>query len=158
VTAAPREPEAVQRFVESFASALVAGGMPRMPGRVFGALLADDAGRLTAAELTERLQASPAAISGAVRYLTQVGLVTRERRPGSRRDHYRVENDLWYEATLRREPFLDRWERSLREGVDALGPDTPAGRRLADTLEFFAFLHEEMPRLLERWRERRAAT
>jgi DNA-binding transcriptional regulator GbsR (MarR family) len=122
---------------------------------VFAALLATDSGGLTAAELAERLQASPAAISGAVRYLVQVALVAREREPGSRRDRYRLLNDLWYEAALRREPLLTRWERAMREGMAALGPDTPAGRRMAESVEFFEFLQEELPAVLARWRARR---
>jgi DNA-binding transcriptional regulator GbsR (MarR family) len=150
-----RDDAAVRRFIEGFAAALADGGVPRMPARVFAALLATDSGRLTAAELAERLEVSPAAISGAVRYLTQVALVSREREPGSRRDSYRVLNDLWYEAVLRREPLLARWERSMREGVRALGADTPAGARMAESTAFFEFLQEELPALLERWRARR---
>jgi hypothetical protein len=40
--------------------------------------------------------------------------------------------------------------------VDILGPNTPAGARLAETLAFFEFLQEEMPEVLNRWRSRRA--
>jgi DNA-binding transcriptional regulator GbsR (MarR family) len=152
-----RDEQAVARFIEDFASALAEGGVPRMPARVFAALLATDSGRLTAAELAERLRVSPAAISGAVRYLTQVALVSREREPGSRRDHYRLLNDLWYEASLRREPLLTRWERSMQEGMEALGADTPAGARLAESKAFFEFLQDELPAVLERWRARRGA-
>ena len=74
----------VARFIERFAAVLEESGVPRMPARVFVALLAEDSGSLTAAQLAQRLQVSPAAISGAVRYLTQVSLVGREREPGSR--------------------------------------------------------------------------
>jgi DNA-binding transcriptional regulator GbsR (MarR family) len=59
---------AIARFVERFALTLLKTGLPRMPARVFAALLTAPDGRLTAAELAERLQVSPAAISGAVRY------------------------------------------------------------------------------------------
>jgi DNA-binding transcriptional regulator GbsR (MarR family) len=152
-----RDEQAVGRFIESFAAALVDGGVPRMPARVFAALLATDSGRLTAAELAERLQVSPAAISGAVRYLAQVSLVSREREPGSRRDHYRLLNDLWYEAALRREPLLTRWERAMRDGMEALGADTPAGARMAESMAFFEFLQEELPAVLARWRARHGA-
>src|SRR5262249_51235002 len=118
----------------------------------FAALLASDSGRLTAAELAERLQVSPAAVSGAVRYLVQVDLVAREREPGSRRDVYVIGHDAWYEAVGRRERLLGRWERLARRGVEALGAGTPAGERMAETAAFFEFLEEEMPALLERWR------
>jgi DNA-binding transcriptional ArsR family regulator len=146
---------AVDRFVERFAAILEQSGVPRMPARVFVALLATDSGSLTAAQLAERLLASPAAISGAVRYLVQVGLISREREPGSRRDRYRVDDDTWYEATLRREHLLARWEESAGEGIDVLGAATPAGRRMAESRAFFAFLRREMPVLLERWRQER---
>jgi DNA-binding transcriptional regulator GbsR (MarR family) len=149
-----RNPEAVARFIERFASVMVEGGVPRMPARVFAALLTRDDGRLTSAELAALLRVSPAAVSGAVRYLEQVSLVGREREPGSRRDRYVIQHDLWYEAVLAREPLLARWERALGEGVEALGADTPAGERLEGSVAFFEFLQEEMPALLARWRAR----
>ena len=147
--------DAVERFVERFGSVLEEGGVPRMPARVFAALLATDAGRLTSAELAERLQISPAAVSGAVRYLIQVNLVGREREPGSRRDVYYLHNDVWYEAIVNREPLLTRWQRAIEDGVTAVGADTPAGLRLTETAEFFAFLQAEMPAMLARWRAQR---
>ena len=45
-------------------------------------------------------------------------------------------------------------ERALNEGVDALGADSPAGRRLENSVAFFEFLQAEMPAMLERWRAR----
>jgi DNA-binding transcriptional regulator GbsR (MarR family) len=148
-----RDPEAVSGFIERFAVALAEAGFPRMPARVFAGLLATDSGRLTAPQLAELLQVSPAAISGAVRYLAQVNLASREREPGSRRDYYRVHDDVWYEAIAHRDQVLARWERSLREGIDVLGRDSAAGARMAETLAFFEFLQRELPALLKRWRE-----
>lgn len=148
---------AAARFTEHFAAQLVWAGMPRMPARVFAALLASDSGALTAAELGERLHVSPAAVSGAVRYLTQQFMVTREREPGSRRDLFRVHSNQWYEALTNRDSVLQRWESALREGIGHLGPDSPAGHRLAETLAFFEFLQEELAGMMSRWRTRRAA-
>ncbi|MFG2696121.1 GbsR/MarR family transcriptional regulator [Kitasatospora sp. NPDC048407] len=151
---AQRDPAAVSEFVERFATVLTDAGFPRMSARVFTALLTADSGRLTSAELGELLQISPAAVSGAVRYLTQVDLVSREREPGTRRDRYRIHDHVWYEATANRDRTLSRFDSSLAEGVDALGPDTPAGQRLAESLEFFAFLRVEIQQMLQRWRDR----
>ena len=131
-------------------------GVPPMPARVFAALLVTDSGRLTAAELTELLGASPAAISGAVRYLEQVGMISRQREPGSRRDVYLLRNDLWYEISLGRDQVLAHWANAARDGAEILGPDTPAGQRLADSHDFFVFLRQELPALLERWRAHKA--
>jgi DNA-binding transcriptional regulator GbsR (MarR family) len=152
-----RNDEAVRRFVERFALNLTEAGMPRMPARVFSAVLVAEDGRRTAAELADQLGVSPAAISGAVRYLTQLRLLSREREPGERVDHYRVSSDTWYEAITRRDEMVARWLQDLAEGVKAVGPDTPAGARLEETRAFFEYLLQEVPRLLERWRARRLA-
>ncbi|MEH0576985.1 MULTISPECIES: MarR family transcriptional regulator [Streptomyces] len=150
-----RDPEAVSRFVESFAAQLVEAGMQRMPARVFAALLSSDEGSMTSAELGEQLQISPAAVSGAVRYLTMTHMVSREREPGSRRERYRVHGDQWYEALTNREAIIKRWEGALRDGVSSLGAETPAGRRMAETLAFFEFLEGEVAAMMERWRVHR---
>ncbi|MFI1728783.1 GbsR/MarR family transcriptional regulator [Streptomyces acidicola] len=151
-----RDPEAVSRFVERFASYLTEAGMPRMAARVFAALLSSDTGGLSSAELGEQLQISPAAVSGAVRYLAQQHMVSREREPGSRRDLYRMHGNQWYEVLASRDGVIKRWEEALREGVDNLGPTTPAGRRIAETLAFFEFVETEYAGMMERWRVHRA--
>ena len=152
-----RDDEAVRRFVERFALNLAEAGMPRMPARALAAVLAAEDGRRTAAELADQLGVSPAAVSGAVRYLTQLRLLSREREPGERVDHYRVSSDTWYEAIARRDEMVARWLQDLAEGVKAVGPDTAAGARLEDTRAFFEYLLEEIPRLLDRWRAQRLA-
>jgi DNA-binding transcriptional regulator GbsR (MarR family) len=147
----PRDEEAIAAYRERYAAVLAEAGIPRMPARVFAALMVSDTGRLTAADLTSMLQASPAAISGAIRYLAQLNLVSRQHEPGSRRDHYEIRDDVWQEAILNREPIMVRWVDSAREGAELLG-DTPAGRRLRVSQAFYEFVVKEMPDLMERWR------
>lgn len=152
-----RDEQAVRRFVERFAAGLVEAGMPAMPARVFSALLATDSGRLTAAELATQLDASPAAISGAVRYLALVGMISRERMPGSRRAVYAVLSDVWYEVSIRQDQAITRWVAAAREGVEVLDPATPAGQRMAETLDFILFIQREMAEIMVRWRAHQAA-
>ena len=123
-----RDPDAVRRFIERLASVLADAGFPRMPARVFAALLASEPGRLNAAELAELLQVSPAAVSGSVRYLSQVGLVSRESEPGSRRVGYRVPDDVWDQVLRLRDQVL---ERSSRPCGKASRYWTPARRPVA---------------------------
>jgi DNA-binding transcriptional regulator GbsR (MarR family) len=142
--------------VERFAVLLDEAGMPRMPARVFAYLVMEDRDGFTARELADALHVSPAGISGAVRYLTQAGMIVRERTPGARRDHYRLHDDIWYESTLERIGLLRRWEQLLAETIELVGPDR-AGRSLLETRAYLAFLQEAYPELLERWRERKRA-
>jgi DNA-binding transcriptional regulator GbsR (MarR family) len=145
---------AEQKFVEDFASTLYASGVPRMPARVFSCLLISETGRLTAAELAECLQVSAAAVSGAVQYLGTVHLVRRVREPGSRRDVYVVEHDVWYQATVSQDALLKRWIDQLAAGLDLVGANSAAGARLSESQDFFIFLLEEMEHLRTRWAER----
>jgi DNA-binding transcriptional regulator GbsR (MarR family) len=148
--------EAVLRFVEQFALVLVEAGIPRMPARVFAYVLAVDADRHTAAELAAGLRVSPAAISGAVRYLVQVGLLGKEREPGSRSDHYRVyEQDIWSTIMRQQDPVLKRTEDVLARGLGLLDETRPGGRRVRETLEFYRFIRSDLKALLDRWSEHR---
>lgn len=151
-------PDRVAEFVERFAADLVAAGFQRMAARVFACLTVSERGALSSAELAERLRISPAAISGAVRYLDQIHLISREREPGSRRERYRLHQDVWYQAMTRRDQSLKRWESTVRSGVDVVGADSAAGRRLTETADFMAFLEEQMGMIMERWHARRAVS
>ena len=143
-------------YIERFTAVLVAAGFPPMPARVYVALLVAESGRLSAAELAERLRVSPAAVSGAVRYLTQVGLVHKERVPGSRRDYYRTPGNIWDDLIRMRDRVMSRWAALAREGIDLVGPDTAAGARMAEQAAFLEFATREMSDLLTRWEKYRA--
>jgi DNA-binding transcriptional regulator GbsR (MarR family) len=148
---------AVQQFIQRFASLLADAGMPRMPARIFVALLTVDTSRLTADELAGLLQVSPAAVSGGVRYLVQVGLVSRETEPGSRRHVYRMPDNVWHEVLRVRDRMMMRWADVMRDGAEVLGAGTPAGERLAESAMYFDFVSKELPAVLDRWAEYKAA-
>jgi len=149
--------DTIVRFIERFASVLVEAGIPRMPARVFAALLGSDSGSMTAAELSERLQASAAAVSGGVRYLIGVGMVSREGQPGSRRHHYRIPDNVWEGVITGRDRLINRWTAVLKDGIELVGRDTPAVARMADSVQYFEFVSAELPRVLARWQEYKAA-
>ena len=146
-----RDPAAVREFIERFTSQLAQAGFPRTPARIFVALLTADSRRLTATELSRLLQASPAAVSGGVRYLLQVGLIAAEGEPGSRRQHYWVSEQVWQDIVRLRDRQFRQWAAELREGVRVLGADSPAGARMAATVSYFEFISSETAGLLARW-------
>jgi DNA-binding transcriptional regulator GbsR (MarR family) len=150
--------EDVLRFVERFALVIRDSGIPPMPARVLAYALADDADRYTAADLQEALGVSAAAVSGAVRWLVQARLFTRDREPGTRSDLYVLDDaDLWSPIFAAEAEQLGAWADVVAEGVQAVGADTPGGRRLRESQEFFAYVSAELPRLLEGWRAHREA-
>jgi hypothetical protein len=147
----------VLRFTERFGSVLVESGLPRMPAWIFAALLATDSASLTSAELCDLLQVSPAAISGGARYLIGVGMIRREGQPGSNRHHYRVPDDVWDDVLKDRNRILERWTAAFRDGADLLGADTPAGARMAESVDYFEFVSGELPAILAKWQEHKAS-
>ncbi|GAA0951311.1 helix-turn-helix domain-containing protein [Nonomuraea longicatena] len=132
-------------------------GYPRMAARVFAAVLVSDEGRRTAAELADELRVGASAISGAVKYLMSVGMLARERDPNERRDHYRIHESAWDGAMGPAGEIFRRLEEGAGEGVAVFGAGTAVGARLEEIQSFFAYLGAEVPRLLTRWSETRAA-
>jgi predicted transcriptional regulator len=150
-------PTAQHRFVERFGSTLTEAGLQRLPSRVFAALLADEDGRMTAAEIGDVLSVSPASVSGAVRYLQQMRMIHREREQGTRRDVYVVADDAWHDMMLNTPRIYEPMTTVLRDGVDLVGGrTTSAGKRIALSVDFLQFVTEEMGSIAERWDKRRA--
>ncbi|GAA1607416.1 MarR family transcriptional regulator [Kribbella hippodromi] len=145
-------PEAVSQFVERFAGVLANSGVPTMSARVMGAMLVSPTGTMTAAELAEALKISQPAVSGAVRQLLQVSFISRERLPGSRKDHYRIREDVFAAILERRNQALGEWESISRSGAALFGHDSPVGTRLTEAADFFAFIHTDLEQMIKNWR------
>jgi DNA-binding transcriptional regulator GbsR (MarR family) len=148
-----RDPVAVRQFIERFTAILTQAGFPRTPARIFVALLTADSSSMTAAQLGDLLQTSPASVSGGARYLLQVGLITAEGEPRSRRQHYRMSVHVWQDIVSLRDGQFTRWAGELSDGVRVLGAGSPAGLRMAETVRYFEFISAEMAGLLARWKQ-----
>src|SRR3954453_6323914 len=74
-----RDAEAVREYEEMFATLFMQQGLPKMTARVLASLYTTDTGSLTAPELVQRLQVSPASVSKAITLLESLGLIRRER-------------------------------------------------------------------------------
>lgn len=152
--------EDVRALTEDLAQTLYDWGFPRMPARVLMALTTAETGRRTAAELSTQLDASAAAISGAVRYLEHLDLVRRSREPGTRRDQFGLIDDAWYSASIVKTRMFAEFaalaERTA-SAVDRRGDqEGRAGDRLRDMAGYFDFLGGEVEQLLDRWNRKRA--
>lgn len=140
-------------FVENMAAGLVEAGTQRMAARVFSAVLASPDGALTPSEVAEQLQVSPGAVSGAVGYLVQAGMIRRTHVPGSRHSLIELGDDVWYEALTSRNPIVERWLAVADAGLEELPPGGPAAERVTVMRDFFEFILAELPVMMERWRK-----
>ncbi|GGU92274.1 MarR family transcriptional regulator [Streptomyces albospinus] len=150
-------PDAVQELEEQFTAVLIGTGLPRMTARVLTSLYLTDSGSLSAAELVQRLQVSPASVSKAIGQLEQQELICRERDPRRRRDRYVIDADAWFRgwmASARQNAALADFARG---GARTLGTASPAGARLHDIGEFFEHVGRAMRQAAEKWQQDHAA-
>ncbi|MFD7989266.1 helix-turn-helix domain-containing protein [Kitasatospora indigofera] len=147
-----RDPEAVRQYEEVFTTVMLQSGMPQMTARVMSCLCLTDTGSLTSAELTQRLQVSPASVSKAITFLESQGLVRRER-DERRRERYIVDNDIWYRSMMASARSTAQIVETARQGVSVFGPGTPAGARLENIARFLDFVSESIARAAEQARE-----
>lgn len=143
-------------FVEGFALELNQSGMQRMAARVFAALLIAPEGGHTAKGIGDTLGVSAASVSGATAYLIRVGLAVRRRVPGERVDRYDIPGTAWAETMATETRLFRTLVGLLNEGLDHVPDGGAAQVRLADTRDFFVYMTEEMPKLVERWHASRA--
>ena len=142
-------------YVERFALVLDGLGLQPMAARVLALFVCSDADTLTSAEISAHLAVSPAAVSGAVHLLGQAGLLERVPVPGSRRQHFRLAGDTWTGAGAVKQEVFVALAALAADGLQIVAPDGLAAERLEGMRAFYAFLAEEMPALLARWRATR---
>ncbi|MEV6394530.1 helix-turn-helix domain-containing protein [Streptomyces sp. NPDC051907] len=147
-----RDAEAVREYEELFTTVMMESGLPKMMSRVMVCLLTTDAGSLTASELAQRLQVSPATISKSIAFLESQTLVRRER-DERRRERYVIDDDIWYQSMLASVRSLTQQVEIARQGVGVLGPGTPAAVRLENVARFLDFVSESLARAAEQARE-----
>jgi DNA-binding transcriptional ArsR family regulator len=143
--------EAIRDYEETFTTVLMQSGVPTMMSRVLACLYTTHAASLTAAELVRHLQVSPASVSKAIANLESQNLVRRER-DERRREHYIVDNDVWYQAMIASARSTAQLVEVARQGSGVLGPG-PAATRLENIARFLDFVGEHTARAAEQARE-----
>lgn len=148
----------LHRAVERLGATLEASGVPPMAARVFAYVLAEDREQYTARDLAEGLQVSPAAVSGAMKFLVAAGLVIRERRRGGRGHVFRViDNDIWTPIMEGRVRMLEQFRAAADDAVELLAPGSAGRARVEETRDYLAFAATDMARMIDRWHAHRTA-
>ena len=138
-------------FIEDIGLYFEQMGLPRMAGRILGALLISDPPSQSITDLGERLHASKSSISIMARLLMERGLIERVASPMPRRDYYRFKPGGWI-------IYMRQWlglmaglhqitERGMQLMVDK--PD-PLKERLQEAHYLFSNVEQEFPSILEK--------
>ena len=136
-------------FIEDIGLYFEQMGLPRMAGRILGALLISDPPSQSINDLSERLNASKSSISIMARLLVERGLIERVASPVPRRDYYRFKQGGWI-------IYMHQWlglmaglhqitERGLK--LMASKP-APLRERLQEAHDLFSNIEQEFPPIL----------
>lgn len=141
----------LKAWVEETALLFEGAGLPRMAGRVLAWLLVAEPPEQTAKEMAQALGASKGALSPALHLLAHLQLVERLRRPRERADRYAIRPGAWRRLLLQKARTLSLYRAQAEKGLALL--EGQGGERLREMRDLYAFLEEELPRLLVRFQE-----
>ena len=146
----------MKQFIEDMGIHFEEMGLPRMAGRIFGCLLVCEPQHQSSDQLANIVAASKGSISTMTRLLIQSGVVERMGLPGKRDTYYRIKPGSWSELMRARISHVTRLRELADRGLTLLADREPKLRqRLQELRDFYAFLEQEMPALLERYDQER---
>lgn len=146
---------AERSFIEEVGVVFEETELPRMVGRLFGWLLIADPPYQSPGELAEVLQASKGSISTSVRTLTQMGFIERYVIPGSRHDHFKLQQDAIQKVIRHGLVQEIQMFKSLSERGLEMMKDIPAKRKtwLKEIQSRYTYLEKAFPALLEKYEQ-----
>lgn len=137
-------------FIEDIGLFFEQMGMPRMAGRILGALLISDPPAQSITELSEKLKASKSAISIMARLLVEDGLIERVASPVPRRDFYRFKQGGWIIYMRQWLGLMAELHKITERGMALMNGKQPElQQRLQEAHDLFSFVEQEFPSLLE---------
>ncbi|MCP4573977.1 MAG: MarR family transcriptional regulator [bacterium] len=156
----PTDPQIRQEFIQDFGEGYLGFGLPKLMGRIVGLLLLEEEA-LSLDQIADYLQVSKGPISQITRRLSERGLIRKVWVPGSRRDHYVAEDEIFARAFATHADLLDR-NRLLAAKYnghqDESGGERPNhfARRVHEMQRFYELMGEHLGRFLEQWRHERS--
>ena len=133
-------------------------GMQPAAARVMGLLFVSSTPQLTFDEITELLQISKSATSNAINLLIQTGQIEYTTFPGDRKRYFKLKISNWREGFKKKIEVMTGFQVLLREVLELRKEENTACdcSNLEEVVNFLEFLHQELPKLMERWEKRNA--
>jgi hypothetical protein len=148
----------VEAYIEDVARYFEEAGLPRVGGRLIGALVVAEPREQSAVDLAHRLRASRGSISTMGRLLIAAGIVERRTRPGHRRQYLRLRDDAWLQVVAGKTRQITELRRVGERGLGMYeGRPGPARASLEELVHLMEFFEREWPPLVDRWLAERAA-
>lgn len=153
------EAQIKQGFIQDFGERYQSFGLSKLMGRIVGLLLYEE-GPLSLDDIAEQLQVSKGPVSQITRRLTENGLIRKVWVPGSRRDHYAAEDEIFLRAFSSHAALLGRNQDladAYRSSDSQDNDDVPAHFqwRVEEMHRFYELMGEHLQRFMKEWRVER---
>lgn len=138
-------------FIEDIGLYFEQMGLPRMAGRILGALLISDTPSQSITDLGVRLNASKSSISIMARLLVERGLIERVASPMPRRDYYRFKPGGWIIYMRQWLGLMSGLHQITERGLQLMAdkPDSQK-ERLKEAHDLFSNIEQEFPAILQK--------
>lgn len=138
-------------FIEDIGLYFEQMGLPRMAGRILGALLISDPPSQSITDLGERLHASKSSISIMARLLMERGLIERVASPMPRRDYYRFKPGGWSIYMRQWLGLMSGLHQITERGLALMANKSdPLKARLQEAHDLFSNIEQEFPSILQK--------
>jgi DNA-binding transcriptional regulator GbsR (MarR family) len=138
-------------FIEDIGLYFEQMGLPRMAGRILGALLISDPPAQSITDLGVRLNASKSSISIMARLLVERGLIERVASPVPRRDYYRFKPGGWITYMKQWLGLMSGLHQITERGMKLMADKPePLKERLQEAHDLFSSVELEFPSILEK--------
>ena len=138
-------------FIEDIGLYFEQMGLPRMAGRILGALLISDPPFQSITDLGVRLNASKSSISIMSRLLMERGLIERVPSTMPRRDFYRFKPGGWIIYMRQWLGLMSGLHQITERGMQLMaGKPEPLKQRLQEAHDLFSNIELEFPPILEK--------
>ncbi len=145
-------------FIEDIGLYFEQMGLPRMAGRILGALLISDPPSQSITDLCQRLHASKSSISIMARLLVERGLIERVASPVPRRDYYRFKPGGWIIYMRQWLGLMSGLHQITERGLHLMdGKPERLKERLQEAHDLFSNVETEFPSILQKIEDRQLA-
>lgn len=144
-----------QQFIQDYGLGYQSFGLPRLMGKVVGLLLYQGE-PLSLDDITEELHVSKGPVSQIMRRLREHNLVRRIWVPGSRRDFYEAEPDIFGQAFTNHTELQKQNLALARKYTDLIkqtDADLPASfaQRMEEMDRFYTLMNKHLRSFLQEW-------
>ena len=145
-----------RHFIEDIGLFFEQMGMPRMAGRVIGALLIADPPSQSLIDLSIKLKASKGSISLMTRMLIEQGLIERVASPMPRQSFYRFRPGGWINYMRGWLSLMSELHAITERGMALVETKIePNNERLLEAHDLFSLMEESIPNVLKTLEEER---